>query len=89
MRFVCDYLLILFKLLHINMERHMSTFKMQLDPKKDQFINKCRPICAEYYYRCLGSIVGDLLDYLNESWTHFHATGKDSESDYFNHLVEM
>lgn len=21
------------------------------------------------------SIVGDLLDYLNESWTHFHATG--------------
>lgn len=22
-----------------------------------------------------GSIVGDLLDYLNESWTHFHATG--------------
>ena len=53
----------------------MSTFKMQLDPKKDQFINKCRPICAEYYYRCLDSIVGDLLDYLNESWTHFHATG--------------
>lgn len=22
-----------------------------------------------------GSIVGDLLDYLNESWTQFHATG--------------
>lgn len=22
------------------------------------------------------SIVGDLLDYLNESWTQFHATGK-------------
>ncbi|PWA47310.1 hypothetical protein CTI12_AA500520 [Artemisia annua] len=56
------------------MERHTSTFKMQLDPKKDQFINKCRPICAEYYYRCLDSIVGDLLDYLNESWTRFHAT---------------
>ncbi|XP_004308557.1 PREDICTED: aspartyl aminopeptidase-like [Fragaria vesca subsp. vesca] len=23
-----------------------------------------------------GSIVGDLLDYLNESWTHFHATAE-------------
>lgn len=22
-----------------------------------------------------GSIVGELLDYLNESWTQFHATG--------------
>ncbi|GJR85149.1 probable aspartyl aminopeptidase [Tanacetum coccineum] len=28
-----------------------------------------------------GSIVGDLLDYLNESWTHFHATGK-KKDDY-------
>ncbi|XP_071734642.1 probable aspartyl aminopeptidase [Rutidosis leptorrhynchoides] len=26
--------------------------------------------------RASGSIVGDLLDYLNESWTHFHATAE-------------
>ncbi|WCJ19082.1 Aspartyl aminopeptidase [Euphorbia peplus] len=47
-------------------------------PIRTRNLSRTTPLCSssQISQHRDGSIVGDLLDYLNESWTHFHATAE-------------
>ncbi|XVE99065.1 hypothetical protein REPUB_Repub03eG0164800 [Reevesia pubescens] len=52
---------------------HSPSFTLNLRHRRPKFSTTPRILCSS---SSSSSIVGDLLDYLNESWTQFHATAE-------------